>query len=81
MRTPLGATASDGPDRGSVTVSAVDVVAASAGRLELDGLATLVPAAVRADVMRQLHLVAVRTFLEDRRFDGQVRASLALASM
>src|SRR6185503_15428980 len=51
------------------------------GLLELDGLAALVPAAVRADVMRQLLLVAVLALHELRHAQRQVRAALALAGM
>ena len=51
------------------------------GWLELDGQAALVVAAVRAGVVRQLHLVAVRALLERRHADGEVRAALALAGM
>jgi hypothetical protein len=32
-------------------------------------------------MMRQLHLVAVRTLLERRQLDGEVRATLTLAGM
>ena len=56
--------------------------ASSAGaRLELDREAALVVAAVRTDVMRQLHLVAVRALLERRDADGEVCTPLALAGM
>src|SRR6476646_3174668 len=48
------------------------------GLLELDRLAALVPAAVRADVMRQLRLVAVIALHELRHAQRQVRAPLAL---
>src|SRR6476659_3402779 len=48
------------------------------GLLELDRLAALVPAAVRADVMRQLRLVAVVALHELRHAQRQVRAPLAL---
>src|SRR6476619_2799989 len=51
------------------------------GLLELDRLAALVPAAVRADVVRQLHLVAVIALHELRHAQRQVRAALALAGM
>ena len=40
--------------------------ASSCGWLELDRQAAVVVAAVRADVVRQLHLVAVRALLERR---------------
>jgi len=43
-----------------------------AGLLGLDGESALVVAAVRTDVMRQLHLVAVRALLERRDADGEV---------
>src|SRR5262249_28659827 len=49
--------------------------------LELDGLAALVPAAVRADVMGQLRLVAVLALDELRHAQRQVRAALALAGV
>src|ERR1700746_3875295 len=49
--------------------------------LELDGLAALVPAAVRADVMRQLRLGAVLALDELRHAQRQVRAALALAGV
>ena len=63
---------------GAVTASACGVVG---GRFELDRESSVVVAAVRADVMRQLHLVAVRTLLEIRQFDREMRATLALAGM
>src|SRR6185503_3922018 len=48
------------------------------GLLELDRLAALVPAAVGADVMRQLRLVAVIALHELRHAQRQVRTPLAL---
>jgi hypothetical protein len=66
-------------DGDAVTASARGVVG---GRwLQLDGESTVVIAAVGADVMRELHLVAVRTLLEIRQFYGLVCATLALAGM
>jgi hypothetical protein len=66
-------------DGDAVTASARGVVS---GRwLQLDGESAVVVAAVGADVMRQLHLVTVRTLLEIRQFDGEVCATLALAGM
>jgi hypothetical protein len=69
-------------------MAATDPVTASAGGvvgpgllLDLDGEPAVVVAAVRTDVMRELHLVAVRTLLEVRQFDGEVRATLTLAGM
>src|SRR5688572_6137966 len=53
----------------------------AAGRLELDRLAAAVVAAVRAGVMRLLHLAAVRTLLELRQADRKVAASLTLAGV
>src|SRR6478609_9833006 len=81
-RTP-GPPGSDAVDGRPVTASAVRVVVGGRGRggLELDGETAVVVAAVRADVMRQLHLVAVRTLLERRQLDGLMRAPLALAGM
>src|SRR6476620_2040143 len=60
--------------------SATDTSGGGVGRglLELDRLAALVPAAVRADVMRQLRLVAVVALHELRHAQRQVRAPLAL---
>src|SRR6188508_1305998 len=58
--------------------SAVGVAAAAAHRLRRHGQAALVIAAVRADAVRQLHLVAVRTLLEAGQVDREVRAALAL---
>ena len=49
--------------------------------LRLDRQAAVVVAAVRADVVRQLQLVAVRALLERRHADGEVGAALALAGM
>src|SRR6188508_957173 len=61
--------------------SAVGVAAAAAHRLRRHGQPALVVAAVRADAVRQLHLVAVRTLLEVGQVDREMRASLALAGM
>src|SRR6476469_11000289 len=61
--------------------SARCVVTARAGRLRRDREPTLVVAAVRADAVRQLHLVAVRTLLEVGQVDREVRAALALAGV
>src|SRR5918996_2151899 len=63
------------------TGSARGVVAAGADRLRWNGQATLVVAAVRADAVRQLHLVAVRALLELGQLDREMRAALALAGM
>src|ERR671925_1082952 len=60
------------------TGSAVGV-AAAAHRLRRHGQPALVIAAVRADAVRQLHLVAVRALLEVGQVDREVRATLALA--
>ena len=84
---PIASTATRTPARswsagrgpGCVTASAGGVV--GGGWLQLDREAALVVATVRADVMRQLHLVAVRALLERRHADGEVRAPLALAGM
>jgi hypothetical protein len=69
-------------------MAATDPVTASAGGvvgpgllLDLDGEPAVVVAAVGTDVMRELHLVAVRTLLEVRQLDGEVRATLTLAGM
>src|SRR6188474_1816997 len=59
------------------TGSAVGV-AAAAHRLRRHCQPALVVAAVRADAVRQLHLVAVRTLLEAGQVDREVRAALAL---
>src|SRR6476469_10768624 len=83
---PIASTATRTPvpveAAGSVTLcdsaSARGVVG---GWLQLDREAALVVAAVRADVVRQLHLVAVRALLERRHADGEVRSPLALAGM
>src|SRR4029453_7715593 len=56
-------------------------VAAAAHRLRRHGQPALVVAAVRADAVRQLHLVAVRTLLEAGQIDREVRAALALAGV
>src|SRR5689334_16799286 len=61
--------------------SAVGVAAAAAHRLRRHGQPALVVAAVRADAVRQLHLVAVRTLLEVGQVDREVRAALALAGV
>src|SRR6478735_1662508 len=63
---------------GSVTRSARCVVG---GRLGGDRQAAVVVAAVRADVMLLLLLVAVRTLLEVRQVDGEMRSALALAGV
>ena len=78
-RTPSAPVRSD-EGCGPVTASARGVVRRGGG-LELDGESTVVVAAVGADMMRQLHLVAVRTLLERRQLDGEVRATLTLAGM
>jgi hypothetical protein len=49
--------------------------------LDLDRLAALVPAAVRADVVRQLLLVAVVALFEPRHAQGEVRAALAFSGV
>jgi hypothetical protein len=49
--------------------------------LGLDGESAVVVAAVGTDVVRELHLVAVRTLLEVWQLDGEVRATLTLAGM
>src|SRR6476659_4831855 len=61
--------------------SAVGVAAAAAHRLRRHGQPALVVAAVRADAVRQLHLVAVRALLEVGQVDREVRAALALAGV
>jgi hypothetical protein len=71
--------AGDGIGRSSAATTSGGGV--SRGLLELDRLAPLVPAAVRADVMRQLLFVAVVALHELRHAQRQVRASLALAGM
>jgi hypothetical protein len=70
-----------GPGCGWLTASAASARGVVAGRLDRDGEATLVIAAIGTDVMRLLELVAVRALLERRDADGEVRAALALAGM
>jgi len=62
-----------------VTASARGVV--DGGWLRLDRETAVVVAAVRADMVRQLHLVTVRAFLEIWQLDREVRPSLTLAGM
>jgi hypothetical protein len=49
--------------------------------LDLDGLATAVPAAARTGVMTLLWLVAVRALLQLRRHEREMRPAIALAGM
>src|SRR5437879_824214 len=51
------------------------------GLLQLDGLAAVIPATVRADVVRQLLLVAVVALLELRHAQRQVGATLTLTGV
>jgi hypothetical protein len=62
-----------------LTASARGVV--DGGWLQLDRETAVVVAAVRADVVRQLHLVTVRALLEVWQLDGEVRPTLTLAGM
>src|ERR1700720_3779182 len=63
---------------GCVTASARGVFGCRLGR---DREAALVVAAVGTDVVRQLHLVAVRALFERRDADREVRTALALTGM
>src|SRR3990170_1205755 len=80
-RTPRSVLSSVAAERGSAAwvPGVAGGAAGAARRLRRDGEAALVVAAVRADVMRELRLVAVRTLLELRQTDRQVRAALTLA--
>src|SRR5215471_5880689 len=70
-----------GTGPGCVIAEGASAPGVVAGLLDLDGEPALVIAAVRADVMRLLELVAVRALLERRHADGEMRAALALTGM
>src|SRR5690348_10881100 len=85
---PIASTATVTPRPSSGAIPAGDAIGRSnaattsgggvgRGLLELDRLPAVVPAAVRADVVRQLHLVTVIALHEVRHAQCQVRAALA----
>jgi hypothetical protein len=78
-RTP-GPSGSPPVDGDAVTASARGVVWPGLW-LDLNRQPAVVIAAVGTDVMRELHIVAVRTLLEVWQLDRKVRATLALTGM
>src|SRR5438034_2645342 len=79
-RPPSGAVA-EGDGLGRSNAATTSGGGVGRGLLQLDRLAALVPAAVRADVMRQLLLVTMLAFDELRHAQRQVRTTLTLAGM